>query len=159
VIERYLARKQASLKPRSFSEVERYLRKHCAPLHRLRLGEIDRRTIAVLLGQIETASGPVCRNRARSALSDLFSWCITEGLLDANPVVGTAKANENGSRERVLTGDELRALWRALGDGRFADLIRLLLLTGQRRNEIGKLQWSEVDLARRMIVLPPERTK
>jgi hypothetical protein len=103
VIERYLARKRVSLKPRSFSEVERYLRKHCAPLHRLSLGQIDRRTIAVLLGQIETASGPVCRNRARSALSDLFSWCITEGLLDANPVVGTAKANENGSRERVLT--------------------------------------------------------
>jgi integrase len=159
VIERYLARKKASLKPRSYSEVERYLRKHCAPLHRLPLGQIDRRTIAVLLGQIETASGPVCRNRARSALSDLFSWCITEGLLDANPVVGTAKANENGSRERVLTPDELRALLRALGDGRFADLVRLLLLTGQRRNEIGKLQWSEVDLARRMIVLPPERTK
>jgi integrase len=73
--------------------------------------------------------------------------------------VGTAKANENGSRERVLTPDELRQLWRALGDGRFADLIRLLLLTGQRRNEMGKLQWSEVDLGRKMIVLPPERTK
>jgi integrase len=159
VIDRYLERKRSALKPRSFSEVERYLRKHCAPLHRLSLGQIDRRKIAALLGEIETASGPVCRNRARSALSDLFSWCITEGLLDANPVVGTAKANENGSRERVLTPDELRQLLGALGDGRFADLIRLLLLTGQRRNELGKLQWSEVDLARGMIVLPPERTK
>ena len=72
---------------------------------------------------------------------------------------GTAKANENGSRERVLTRDELRKLWRGLGDDPFSDIVRLLLLTGQRRTEIGRLQWSEVDLARKLIVLPPERTK
>ena len=121
--------------------------------------QIDRRKIAVLLGQIEDASGAVSRNRARSALSAFFAWCITEGMLDANPVVRTAKASEGGSRERVLTRDELRKLLHALGDDPFSDIVRLLLLTGQRRTEIGKLQWSEVDLARKMIVLPPERTK
>ena len=158
-IDRYLLRKKAALKPRSFEEVERYLGKHCAPLHRLRLGDIDRRAIAVLLGQIEQASGPVARNRTRSALSDVFAWCITEGLLDANPVQGTAKANEGGSRERVLSQDELRALWHNLGDGTLPDIVRLLLLTGARRNEIGLLRWGEVDLARRVIALPPVRTK
>ena len=50
---------------------------------------------------------------------------------------GTAKAEENGSRERVLTREELRRLWRALGDDKFSDVVRLLLLTGQRWNEIG----------------------
>jgi integrase len=59
----------------------------------------------------------------------------------------------------VLSPQELRTLWRALDDGAFSNVVRLLLLTGQRRNEIGKLQWSEVDLARKMIVLPPARTK
>jgi integrase len=59
----------------------------------------------------------------------------------------------------VLTGDELRELWRGLGDDRFSEIVRLLLLTGQRRNEIGHLQWSEIDFARKLIVLPPERTK
>src|SRR5262249_11864179 len=78
-IERYLARKRTSLKPRSFIEDQRYLRKHSEPLHKLRLGDIDRRTIAVLLGQIETASGPTARNRARSSLSPFFSWAIQEG--------------------------------------------------------------------------------
>jgi integrase len=158
-IERYLDRKRSALKPISFSEVARYLRQHCAPLHRLRLGEIDRRTVAVLLAEIERARGPVARNRLRSALSAFFTWAITEGLLDANPVQGTAKANENGSRERVLTPEELKALWHSLGDDCFSDILRLLLLTGQRRNEIGHLQWSEVDLARKLIVLPPARTK
>jgi integrase len=158
-IERYFERKRAGMKTRPFYEVVRHLRKQCAPLHRLRLAEIDRRAVATLLAEIETASGPVARNRARSSLRAFFAWAITEGLLDANPVQGTAKANEGGSRERVLTPDELRQLWGALGDGRFGDLVRLLLLTGQRRNEIGALAWSEVDLAGGMIVLPPARTK
>jgi integrase len=160
-IERYLERKRSSLKPRSFEDTERYLRGHAAQLHKLGLDEIDRRKIATLLGQIETSSGPVARNRARSALSSFFSWCVAEGLLDLNPVTGTAKAIQNGSRERVLTQDELRQLWRTLPqiNAGFADIIRLLLLTGQRRNEIGHLSWSEIDLKRGRLVLGPQRTK
>src|SRR5262249_7359848 len=109
-IERYLARKRGSLKPRSFIEDQRYLRKHSAPLHKLRLTEIDRRPIAVLLGQIEPASGPTARNRARSSLSSFFSFAIQEGLTETNPVMGTGKADAGASRDRVLTQDELRSL-------------------------------------------------
>jgi integrase len=156
--DRYLAHKRGSLKPASFSETERYLRR-AAPLATLRLDQVDRRKVAAVLGEIESSSGPVSRNRARSALSGFFSWCVSEGLLDANPVMGTAKANENGGRERVLTRDELRQLWRGLRDDRFSDVVRLLLLTGQRRNEIGLLQWSEVNLAAKHITLPAERCK
>jgi integrase len=77
-------------------------------------------------------------------------------------VQGTLKANEGGSRERVLTQEELRALWLALADpsiGAFAGIVKLLLLTGARRTEIGGLHWSEVDLIRKSIVLSPKRTK
>jgi integrase len=112
-----------------------------------------------LLGQIETSSGAVARNRARAALSAFYSWCISEGLADINPVQGTAKANEGGSRERVLSTDEIVALWRALGAEPFDDIVRLLLLTGQRRNEIGGLQWAEVDLVRKQINLSASRVK
>jgi integrase len=158
-IDRYLERRRASLKPKTFAELERYLRHYSSPLHRLQLAEIDRRKVAALLGEIETSSGSASRNRARSALSAFFSWCVAEGLLDANPVTGTAKADEGGSRERVLTPEELRELWHGLGTDRFSDIVRLLLLTGQRRNEIGGLRWAEIDLAARVIVLPPERVK
>jgi integrase len=158
-LDRYLERKRLALKPISFTETERYLRNHCAPLHRLRLDQIDRRKVAALLGEVETSCGPASRNRTRSVLSNLFNWCIGEGLLETNPVSGTAKASENGSRERVLNTDELRKLWRSLGDDPFSNAVRLLVLTGQRRNEIGKLQWSEVDLTGKMIMLAPDRTK
>jgi integrase len=158
-VDRYLDRKRSSLKASSFSEAERYLRQRALPLHSLRLAQINRMKIAALLGDVETSAGPVARNRMRSSLSAFFSWCISEGLLDVNPVTGTAKAEEGGSRERVLSRDELRALWRGLGDDPFSEVVRLLLLTGQRRDEIGKLTWSEVDLVRKQIVLPASRTK
>ena len=157
-IERYLLRQKASLKPRSFIQYQHHLQKYAVPLHKLTLADIDRRTIAVLLGQIETTSGPTARNRLRSTLSSFWSWAISEGLSELNPVTGTAKAVES-SRDRVLTPAELRKLWRGLGNDRFSDIVRLLALTGQRRDEIGALRWAEVDLDRKLITLAPERTK
>src|SRR5215831_11782590 len=159
-IERYLDRKRPSIKSRTITEVERHLLHHSKPLHRLRLAEIDRRTIALRLAQIEQGSGPGARNRVRSSLSAFFAFAIREGLIDSNPVSGTGKADEGPSRDRTLTHAELTALLNALnadpphtggrgrphlGLGPFSDIIRLLVLTGQRRAEIGGLRWSEVD--------------
>jgi integrase len=158
-IERYLDRKRPEMKPRPFSEVERHLTAHAKPLHRLRLAEIDRRTIALRLADVESASGPVARNRVRSSLSAFFNFAIREGLVEINPVTGTGKAPEGGSRERVLTEPELQQVWKALSEDQFGDIVRLLILTGQRREEIGGLRWSEIDFERGLIVLPPERTK
>jgi integrase len=158
-VDRYLDRKRASLRPGSFQEAERYLRQHSSALHGFRLAQINRMKIAALLGDVEASSGPSARNRMRSSLSAFFAWAIAEGLVELNPVTGTLKADEGGSRERVLSSDELVALWRGLGDDPFSEVVRLLFLTGQRRDEIGMLQWSEVDLGRRTIVLPASRTK
>jgi integrase len=158
-VERYLSRRQSGMKPRTYSEVERHLLIHSKLLHRSRLTEIDRRAIALRLAEIETASGPVARNRVRSSLSTFFSWAVKEGLLENNPVAGTGKTDEGGSRERVLSNTELTAIWIALGADQFGDIVRLLILTGQRREEIGGLRLSEIDFERGLIVLPPERTK
>jgi integrase len=156
-VERYLSKQHAALKPRTYVELERHLRRDCSPLARLRLTEIDRRCIALRLAEVETASGPTARNRVRSSLSAFFNWTVREGLLDANPVTGTARADERGSRDRVLTQAELAEIWAALPQGDFGEIVRLLLLTGQRREEIGGLRWSEIE--RGLMVLPPDRTK
>src|SRR5262249_16582914 len=110
-MERYLAQRKSKLKPRSFVEVERHLTKDAKPLHPPKLNEIDRRKIAVLLGGIETANGPYARNCVRASLSGFFTWAIKEGLIEVNPVSGTAKAEDNGPRDRVLSQDELRSIW------------------------------------------------
>jgi integrase len=158
-IRHYLERKRSVMKPRAFVELSRHLLRHAKPLHHLPLTKIDRRTIALRLAEIETASGPVARNRVRSSLSAFFNWAIHEGLLEINPVIGTAKADEGQSRDRVLTEAELTAVLSALGRDQFSNIVRLLILTGQRREEIGGLRWSEIDFDRGLIVLPPARTK
>ena len=59
----------------------------------------------------------------------------------------------------MLTDHELVAIWDALGTTNYGDIVRLLALTGQRRDEIGGLRWSEVNLDKAVISLPSERTK
>jgi integrase len=156
---RYLERKRSSLRPRSMVEVERHLSVQCKSLHGLSLTEVNRRTIALTLAEIETNSGPVARNRVRSSLSAFFTWSIREGLIEVNPVSGTGKADEEPSRDRVLTQAELGSVLDALNADPVSDIVRLLILMGQRRSEIGGLRWTEVDFERGLIVLPPERTK
>ena len=83
-----------------------------------------------------------------------------EGLTDANPVTNTNKFVVTGARERVLNDDELRAIWNAAdGAGQYGVIIKLLTLTACRREEIGALRWSEIDLDRAIISLPSARTK
>jgi integrase len=158
-LEGYLERKRLSLRPRSFVEVERHLRKQASALHPLQLAEIDRRRIAEVLAGIERDSGMIARNRVRSSLSAFWAWLITEGLVETNPVQGTAKVSEGRGRERVLNEEEIAKVWAAAGDTDFGRIVKLLLLTGQRRTEIGSLQWSEVNLADGVIVFPANRTK
>jgi integrase len=158
-VERYLAKRRETMKPRAYEEIQRHLMKHAKPMHCFRLAEIDRRALAVRLDEIETENGPAARNRVRSSLSAFFTWAVKEGLLDANPISGTAKAEEGGGRERVLTPAELAEVWAALPQDHFADIVRLLILTGQRREEIGAIRWSEVHLKEGLVSLPPERTK
>jgi hypothetical protein len=95
----------------------------------------------------------------RTSLSAFFSWAAREGYIDANPAAFTNKAIENGSRERVLADDELAEIWHAAGRDQYGAIVKLLMLTGARRDEIAGLRWSEVDLDVATITLPPARTK
>jgi integrase len=158
-VERYLSLRQPAMKPRAFTEIARHLRHHAKPLHRFALADISRRIVAERLAVIDGDSGPVARNRVRSSLHAFFAWSIREGLAETNPVAGTGKAEEGGSRERVLTDAELADIWRTLGDDQFSDIVRLLILTGQRRDEVGGMRWSEIDGAAALWTMPPQRTK
>ena len=153
----YIPYQESRLKPLSLLQVRRHLLKHCRPLHGLRLAKIDRRTVSARMTAIAAKSGPVESNRVRSSLAAFFAWCIREGWVDTNPATGGSRSPER-SRERVLDDNELHAIWQATADGRdYSAIIRLLMLTGQRRDEIGGLRWSEI--TGDCIVLPAARTK
>ena len=88
----------------------------------------------------------------------MFSWGMREGFVGANPVINTNKREET-ARDRVLSNAELRTIWQALDDDQYGAVVKLLLLTGQRKSEIAKLRWSEIDFDRNVIALPASRTK
>jgi integrase len=157
-MDEYLAIQERDLKPRSFLETERNIRVHGKPLHKLEVAKIDLKTIAAELRRITKAGGPVAANRARSTWSAFFNWCAGEGYIETNPVAFTNK-NEEETRDRVLGNAELRAIWKALPESDYGDIVRLLALTGQRREEIGGLRWSEIDFDQGIITLPAVRTK
>ena len=158
VAKRYLEAKTGELRPRSLAEVTRYLEDAARPLHGQPVTSIDRRTIADQLSRVARESGPVSANRLRATMSAMFGWAIREGLVDANPVIGTGKREER-SRDRVLTDAELSAVWAATQDDRYGAIVRLLILTGSRAREISDLRWSEIDFNHGKIALPAERTK
>jgi integrase len=159
-LDRYLARPQGRRRERTLMEIRRHLERNLAPLHRLHIKKIDRRRIADELARLTVENGAVQSNRTRASLSAFLNWCIGEGYLDVNIAAQTNK-HEEVARSRVLEDRELRAIWHALPEqGDYRDLIRLLILTGQRLREIANLSWQrEVDLDKAIITLPPERTK
>jgi integrase len=157
---RYLAHKRATLRPGSFAEVERHLTTHAASLHRRPLADIDRKTVAALLSKIAAENGVATCNRVRSSLAAYFTWLMTEGLADSNPVTDIAKRQEGGGRSRVLSLPELAAILKAADDGTdHGDIVWLLALTGLRRSEIGDLVRDELDVDAATITIPASRMK
>jgi integrase len=159
LVERYLPRAERKLKASSYAGVVLHLQKHWKPLHTHEIRNLERRHVAAELGRIAVSSGPYGANRSRAALSSLFTWAIGEGLADTNPVVGTNKATDEISRDRVLSQDELRLVWQCAGSGDYGAIVRLLILTGQRREEVGGMLWSEIDLDAGLWSIGAARTK
>ncbi len=140
-------------------ESTRYMRQAWAPLHRTPVSDVTRAQVAERLGEIAKTSGPYAANRARNTLSAFYGWLIEEGVAEANPVVGTRKPIRDEKRQRVLKPAEIKAVLGALPAGDFGRIVRLLLLTGQRRDEVADMVWSEIDLAAGLWRLPGARTK
>ena len=157
--EQYLAHAARAQKAKTHSESLRHLSRDWRPFHARPVHEIDRRVVAARLHVIADAHGPIASNRARATLSAFYAWAIGHGLAETNPVVGTVKAGQERSRDRTLTGEEIVAVWREAGAGDHGRIVRLLLLTGQRRGEVTSMRWREIDLERGLWSLPAERTK
>jgi integrase len=163
VVADYLAIKQRDVRARTHVEQKRYLtdKRYFGPLHGYALDQITRADVAGRLNRITLESSAIVAARARAQLSALFSWALAQGLTEANPVVGTAQPRGGQPRSRVLSDAELSSIWKACGDDDHGRCIRLLILTGCRRQEIGGMCWSEFDDPENPSTwtLPAERSK
>jgi integrase len=160
VIEEYLQAKDLELRPRSFAEVKRYLTgSYFRVLHALPVDTVTRKDIAGRLVAITRESSSNTAARSRDLLHAFFVWALQMGYVEHNPVLGTIKPKEAEGRTRVLSDAELGAVWRAASDDEHGKIVKLLILTAARRQEIGGMHWSELDEARGTWTLPAARAK
>jgi integrase len=159
-IELYLAAKARHVRPATLRNLRLYLTgSYFKPLHRAPLTEIKRADIAARLTIIDRDRGQAPALAARRAINAMFAWAMQEGLAEINPTVGTRPPPAAPSRDRVLSDVELVAIWNAAGDDDYGRVIRLLILTGCRRQEIGGMAWNELDLEDGVWTLPATRSK
>jgi integrase len=161
-VQKYLDAQRDRVRPKSLVAMTAYLSgdRYFPNLHRLLLHTVTRDHIAPSLVRIAENSGTSSSGRARAILSSFFAWCMVQGLCASNPVLQTEAVEGNDSRERVLTNAELAAIWNACdGNDDYSKIIRLLILSGTRRQEIGGLKWSELDLDAGTLTVAAERSK
>jgi integrase len=162
VVASYLEAKRPELRPASFRVAKLYLEgPYFKPLHSTAITAVTRADVATCARAIVRKHSTATAAAARRALSAFFAWTIAEGLLGngANPVDGSHRPADPAPRDHVLTNAELVAVWNACGEDDHGRIVQLLILLGSRRQEIGGMCWSEIDLDVAVWVLPKERSK
>jgi integrase len=127
------------------------------------IGSISRDDVRTVIDKLVARDTPILANRVFAKIRKFFNWAVEDHLIAASPCAGMKRPiKKERVGDRVLTDDELRLIWQALDkmNGRpFASTVKLLILTGQRRGEVGGLQWSEIDTGKRLWTLPRQRAK
>lgn len=154
----YLAHAEQQQRPSSFDQTRRNLRKYAARLHREAVTDIDRAAVSRLHQLLGTEVGRVQANRVLASLSAAWVWALRTGLVGGNnPAAHVPKFSEK-ARERVLAPEELRLIWQCThGGGNYNRVVRALLLTACRRQEVGGMHWAEIEGD--VLVVPAARMK
>ena len=147
---------------RSADEYEKTFKRLVKPrIGKLGIHELRRSDIIGLLDAIEDNNGPVMADRTLAYLRKALNWYATRDDRFNTPIVrGMSRTKpKERARTRVLSDDEIRAIWPVLGDaGTFGALVKTLLLTAQRRDEVATMRRQEID-ADGVWTIPAERYK
>lgn len=158
--------KWARPRKRSAAENERILRKDVIAAWGRRKGQdIIRRDVIALLDRIIDRGSPIAANRTLAVVRRMFGWAVSRDIIPANPCVAVKAPGKETRRDRVLSTDEIAALWRSLDDPltpisqpiRLA--LQLQLATAQRKGEVIDAKWTEFDIAGGIWTIPGERAK
>jgi integrase len=156
-IDRYVEKK---LKQTTARDYKTHFRLYILPEWRGRaVTSITKKDVVVLLDKVEDKA-PIQCNRVHATLSKWFNWMIDErGVLDFSPIGRMKKRTPENQRSRILSEEEIRALWKAF-DAKgwpFGSIAKLLLLTAKRRAEVVGMRWNEIDFENRVWLIPGGR--
>jgi integrase len=146
----------------TFAEGKRILERDVLPKWRKRpIASISRRDVIDLIDGILERGATVQANRTLARLRALFNWAIEKDRVAVSPVARMKLPTQETARDRVLTDDELRWFWQACEaiGWPFGPLCKILLLTGQRRDEVATMAWPELNEDGRLWTIPRHKVK
>jgi integrase len=123
--------------------------------------QISRRDVNDLLDRIVSRGSPVTANRVLAAIRKMFAWAVSRDIVPVSPCAGVSPPTAETSRDRALSDEELRLIWRAayaIG-WPFGPMVQTLILTLQRRDEVAGMSRRELRPQERLWVIPRERVK
>jgi integrase len=147
---------------RSAAETERIFNNDILPRFGSRsIHTLKKHDVIGLLEAIADRGSPIMANRTLAALRKFLNWCVARGVIDKSPADGAEAPGRETKRDRMLTDDELqRVLVAARQIGfPYGSIVDLLALTGQRRDEVARMTWPELDLPARTWTIPAARSK
>lgn len=157
---------KAKVGRRSIGEIERIFERYVLPEIGDRLADgVTRADVTRLIDRVAMGGAkptPVMARAVAAQLSAFYSWAMPRlHRLEVNPCRDAGKPDKPKARERVLSNDELEALWTVLeGEGwPWGPAIKLLVLTGQRRDEVFSADRAEFDLEAKLWTIPADRAK
>ena len=156
-IENYARRKTSS-----WRETERLLVREFVGLWRIRpIGAVTKQDVNEALDAIVNRGSPSAANHAFAALRKLFNWAVERGYIQSSPCAGSRSPSAFVKRDRTLTETELAKIWDAARrfSYPYGAVVELLILTGQRRDEVSQMRWCDLDLDSMLWILPSDRTK
>ena len=139
LVEPYLEERKGHITVEWHKDLTRYLQVHFQPLHKIAARELTRADVHKQLQELKRTAGATTANRAQTALSRFYNWLVATDVVDVNVIIGTEKPFVEKTRDRVLKPAELAAIWHGCRQDDFGDIVKLLILTGQRREEVAAL--------------------
>jgi integrase len=163
LVQDYLERRvRKNSAPATYQEAKRDLECNVLPKWRNRpIASISRRDAIALIDGLVERGVEIQANRTLARLRALFNWAIEKDRISASPVDHMKPPTKERARDRALTDDEIRWFWQACDEigWPFGAVFKLLLLTAQRRDEVGGMKWTEIDVDKRTWTLPRHRVK
>jgi integrase len=147
---------------RSGAEIARLLRREMGKAWANRsIHEIGKRDVVEVISAIEQRGAPVAANKTLKSIKTFLRWCVGRAVLEQSPAEGVPLPAREVPRDRLLSDEELAKVILAARqiDDRYGAIVELLALTGQRREEVARLVWEELDLTQRVWTIPKSRTK
>ena len=154
--------KYARPRNRDWKETERLLfREFVVPWRGREITDIGKSDVIAAIDAITDRGAPGAANRAFAAVRRLFNWCVERDVIAVSPCQGLKSPTKPKARDRVLSTEELVAVWKAAESMGypFGPIVQLLILTGQRRGEVVSMRWQDIDLDKALWSLPAEFTK